>query len=189
MFFVRRPSAGYLARLVADQDTCELTYAEPGATAGEMPPGYHHDRWKADLGRYDDARFARLADAIAHWQIQLGAGLSVFPAEPVRPGLTFALSFRLPAGWVAAAGRVVYVTSQPDRRGFAYGTLPGHPERGEEAFHLVRDDSRMLLEIVAFSRPQHPLARLGAPVARRLQAQTNRAYLAGMRAAAAGDRS
>ena len=35
--------------------------------------------------------------------------------------------------------RVVYVVDEPDRRGFAYGTLPGHPESGEELF-LVRYD-------------------------------------------------
>jgi uncharacterized protein (UPF0548 family) len=28
--------------------------------------------------------------------------------------------------------RVVYVLDEPERRGFAYGTLPGHPESGEE---------------------------------------------------------
>jgi uncharacterized protein (UPF0548 family) len=185
MFSARRPSADQLARLVAGQGGRELNYAEHGATAGELPAGYHHDRWDADLGRYDEAEFTRLADAIGNWQVQLGAGMTVYPAEPARPGLTFALALPLPAGWATAAGRVVYVTSEPGRRGFAYGTLPGHPERGEEAFHLVRSDSRMLLEIVAFSRPAHPLARLGAPVARALQARANRAYLAGMRAAAA----
>jgi uncharacterized protein (UPF0548 family) len=185
MFSARRPSADQLARLVAGQGARELTYAEHGATAAELPPGYHHDRWRADLGRYDEAGFTRLADAIERWQVQLGAGMTVYPAEPVRPGLTFALALPLPAGWVTAAGRVVYVTSEPGRRGFAYGTLPGHPERGEEAFHLVRRDSRTLLEIVAFSRPAHPLARLGTPVARALQARTNRAYVAGMHAAAA----
>jgi uncharacterized protein (UPF0548 family) len=41
---------------------------------------------------------------------------------------------------VAAPWRVVYVTDEPDRFGFGFGcgTRPGHPEAGEEAFHLVR---------------------------------------------------
>lgn len=30
--------------------------------------------------------------------------------------------------------RVVYTVTESRRRGFAYGTLPGHPECGEEAF-------------------------------------------------------
>ena len=182
MFCLRTPSAGYLARIAAQQDPLGLTYAEHGATAGQLPPGYHHDRWQADLGSFDETTFARLAGAIEHWQFQLGAGMTIYPAEPVRPGLTFVLAIALPAGFATAAGRVVYVTREPRRRGFAYGTLPGHPERGEEAFHLSTDGSRMLLEIVAFSRPRHPLARLGAPVARGLQKRINRSYLAGMRA-------
>ena len=42
-------------------------------------------------------------------------------------------------GPVQAPCRVVYVVDEPDRRGFAYGTLPGHAESGEELF-LVRYD-------------------------------------------------
>ncbi|HEV8560641.1 MAG TPA: DUF1990 family protein [Actinophytocola sp.] len=37
-----------------------------------------------------------------------------------------------------APGRVVHVVEEEHRRGFAYGTLPGHPECGEEAFLLER---------------------------------------------------
>jgi uncharacterized protein (UPF0548 family) len=80
---------------------------------------------------------------------------------------------------------VVYVTTEPDRRGFAYGTLPGHPECGEEAFHLVRQGSSVLFRVRAFSRPRHPLARLGAPVTRAMQRRTNHRYLEVMRQEAA----
>ena len=44
-------------------------------------------------------------------------------------------------GPVTAPCRVVYVVDEPDRRGFAYGTLTGHPESGEELF-TVRHDRR-----------------------------------------------
>jgi len=182
MLSLRQPSAAHLARLAAAAETSELTYPELGATARPLPGGYQHGRWETDLGPYDEARFGRLADAMERWQIQLSAGLAVWPAGPVRPGLTFALALPLPAGWALAAGRVVYVTSEPGRRGFAYGTLPRHPECGEEAFHLVRAGGRLRLEIVSFSRPQHPLARLGAPAARALQRRANEAYLTGMQA-------
>ena len=98
--------------------------------------------------------------------------------------MTFALWFRLPGAYATAAGRVVYVTSEPGRAGFAYGTLPAHPERGEEAFHLVRQGDRLLFRVRAFSQPRHPLARLGAPVSRILQVRVNQAYLKTMREAA-----
>jgi uncharacterized protein (UPF0548 family) len=76
----------------------------------------------------------------------------------------------------------VYVTDEADRFGFAYGTLTGHPEQGEEAFHVERTDSGARFTIVAFSRPAHPLALIGRPFARRLQTSTTQRHLAGLRA-------
>jgi uncharacterized protein (UPF0548 family) len=187
MFSLRKPSAAALSRLVDDQDGRELTYAEHGATQGAMPPGYHHDEWEAELGRFRVDDFDRLADALTDWLVQRQSGITIFPDQPVRPGLTFALWFRLPIGYATATGRVVYVTDEPDRRGFAYGTLSDHPERGEEAFHLLRRGSQLVFNVRAFSRPAHPLARLGAPVSRALQVRMNRAYLSAMREAAGAD--
>jgi uncharacterized protein (UPF0548 family) len=185
MFSLHRPSSDELAQVVARQADCELSYAEHGATDAAMPAGYQHDHWEADLGSFDDATFDRLAAALARWQVQRGAGLTVYPADAVRPGLTFAFCFRLSAVYVTAAARVVYVTSEPGRRGFAYGTLPQHPEQGEEAFHVVRDGSRIVFRVTAFSRPGHPLVRLGAPMGRLIQLRMNKAYLLAMRQAAA----
>jgi uncharacterized protein (UPF0548 family) len=181
VFSLRKPSAEALARLVADQAGRELTYSEHGATAtatsGEGPPGYRHDQWRVDLGEFTQERFDRLAQALLDWRIQRGSGLAIFPAEAVRPGLHFALSFRAGIVYVIATGRVVYVTSEPGRSGFAYGTLPAHPEQGEEAFHVEKDGSRLVFRVVAFSRPRDPLAKLGAPVSRALQWQMNQRYL------------
>lgn len=187
MFTLRQPAA---AALAGRQQARELTYDGHGATAGPAaaaPAGYRRDRWAADLGAAPGPeRFDRLAEKLLGWQVQRGAGMMIVPDVPARPGLTFALAFRLPAGaWVTGAGRVVYVTAEPGRRGFAYGTLPAHPERGEEAFHLVSDGGRLRFEITAFSRPGHPAARLGTPVTRLVQLRMNRAYLAAMTAAAA----
>jgi uncharacterized protein (UPF0548 family) len=74
--------------------------------------------------------------------------------------------------------RVVYVIDEPDRQGFAYGTLPGHPESGEEAFVLHREaGNRVRFVITAFSRPATRLAKLGAPVSRQLQHFMTSRYL------------
>ena len=81
--------------------------------------------------------------------------------------------------WWANAARIVYVvddrTSSPNsvtmRFGFAYGTLPGHVEMGEELFLVEwnRVSDAVTYRILAFSRPRHLLARLGQPLVRRLQ--------------------
>ena len=63
---------------------------------------------------------------------------------------------RIPIGPVrfTAPARVVYVVDEPNRVGFAYGTLPGHPEDGEEAFVVDRKgDGSVWITITAFSRP------------------------------------
>jgi uncharacterized protein (UPF0548 family) len=91
--------------------------------------------------------------------------------ELVRPGDTAVLllgwrglSFRIPV-------RVVYVVDDPNRRGFAYGTLKGHPKRGEKAFVVERrDDDSVWLVIRAFSRPANLLWRVGYPALRLMQA-------------------
>jgi uncharacterized protein (UPF0548 family) len=185
MFSVRPPSPAELPHVAARQADCPLTYAERGASHASRPAGYRNDRWETDLGGFDQATFDRLGEAVCQWQAQRGAGLTVYPAQAARPGLTFALSFRLAGVYVTAAARVVYLTSEPGRRGFAYGTLPQHPEQGEEAFHVVQDGSRMLFRITAFSRPAHPLARGGAPFTRLAQVRMTKAYLRAMRAVAA----
>lgn len=185
VFSLREPSAEDLATLVREQTAHGvLSYTEVGATAGPLPPGYRHDRWHTDLGPDDDDRFSRVSSALRNWQPQRGAGLRIYPDEPVQPNATFALVLRVGFGFATAAGRIVYIIDQPDRYGFAYGTLAAHPERGEESFAVVRGNGRVGFEIVAFSRPRHPLARIGSPVTRTFQRRVTRSYLNSMQAAA-----
>ncbi len=72
---------------------------------------------------------------------------------------------------------MVYVVSEPDRRGFAYGTLPGHPERGEELFLVERQDGSTYAEVRSFSRPGRWFSRLGLPVVRWVQRRYVERYL------------
>jgi len=178
VFSLIRPSAGALGDLVLGQAACELTYREVGASAGTMPLGYRHDRWEIDLGAFDEDTFRRLA-----------AGFTIAPGGPITAGLTFALVVPLPVGYVTGVGRVICVTDQPEDYGFVYGTLPAHPEQGEEAFHVARHGGRLVLTVIAFSRPRHPAARLGGPLTRALQLRANRSYLRAMRRAAAPESS
>jgi uncharacterized protein (UPF0548 family) len=83
-----------------------------------------------------------------------------------------------------AACRIVRVVDEPGRYGFAYGTLPEHPEEGEERFVVTRDehDGMVVFEVVAFSRPHDLLTKLGGPVPRAIQTRATARYLEGMRA-------
>lgn len=63
-----------------------------------------------------------------------------------------------------------------------YGTLPGHVESGEEAFAVHIDPQGLVTaRCVAFSRHAWWAARLGSPVARRVQKMITRKYVRGMR--------
>lgn len=154
-----------------------FSYPEVGATARRpFPAGYRADSFVVDLG--EGASFERAVDGLRHWVPQRGAGARVAPADaPVVEGTTVVVALSFPLLTIAAPCRVVYVTDEPDRFGYAYGTLEGHPERGEESFHVVRDEAGIRFEIHAFSRPVHPLARLGSPVARLLQHRVTTRYL------------
>jgi uncharacterized protein (UPF0548 family) len=79
---------------------------------------------------------------------------------------------------VKAPIRVVYLVDEQGRRGFAYGTLPGHPESGEESFVVEhRSDDSVWIVIRAFSRPSTWFYWLGYPVLRFMQARATRQYL------------
>lgn len=152
-----------------------FTYPEVGATAGELPAGYHQVRARAPIGVGRD-RFEAAADTLLCWGMQRGAGLRVqATAERAEPG-TDVLG-RL--GPIAVPCRVVYVVDEPDLRGFAYGTLPGHPESGEERFCVRHDPATdtVYAEITAFSRPARWWSRLGRPVTMLAQKLATRRYL------------
>jgi hypothetical protein len=70
------------------------------------------------------------------------------------------------------------VIDEPQRKGFAYGTLPGHPELGEESFIVsISDEGVVWFDIVAFSKPARWFAKLGNPLLRFLQQHVTWKYL------------
>ncbi len=78
---------------------------------------------------------------------------------------------------IQAPVEVVYLMDEPDRQGFAYGTLPGHPECGEERFVIVRSGLAVRAEIDAFSQPAVWFMRAAGPVGRLVQRVVTDRYL------------
>ncbi|WZH38035.1 MAG: DUF1990 domain-containing protein [Microbacterium enclense] len=155
-----------------------LTYDEVGATAGEMPAGYHHVRGRRMIG-HGRRDFERAADALLAGEAQRRAGARIEMSEtPLRAGSRVTmrlglgiLSFRIPC-------LVVWAERSETTAGFAYGTLPGHPERGEERFTVtLRPSGEVVFEVAAFSRPGRWFTRVGAPLGRLVQAWMTRRYL------------
>ena len=183
MIIVRRPSAQRSQNLLDDQRDAPLTYAHAGGTRDDpMPAGYVHDRYEIDLGT-GEAAFAKACDGLRQWACHAGARIAVYPETPeLKTGNVLVMSLPARGFWVLAACRIVYVIDEANRFGFAYGTLPAHPEEGEEAFMVERgDDDRVVLRIIVFSKPRDLLARLGRRSGRRLQVATTKRFLRGLR--------
>ncbi len=172
-------SDGALSRSEVEQlRRATPSYAAVGGTKGALPAGYHHLDRRVVIGA-GVTRFHEAVERLLGWEMHRRAGLSVRPSSD-RIGDGVVAVLRLGWGPVAvdAPVRVVYVVDEARRRGFAYGTLPGHPESGEEAFVVeLGDDDAVVFRIRAFSRPASVLARLGGPLGRAVQAWVTRRYL------------
>jgi uncharacterized protein (UPF0548 family) len=163
-----------------------LTYDAVGtARSGQVPTGFRGAHRVAVVGS-GRADFERAADAVLGWGAQRGAGLRVRATGPSStPGTVVVLTAGLPRLGYDIPCRVVWGQADGDERGFAYGTLPGHPESGEECF-LVRltPDGEVVFEIRVFFRLSSPMARLAGPLALVLQRLATERYVAAVRRAA-----
>ncbi|MBP7779718.1 MAG: DUF1990 domain-containing protein [Acidobacteria bacterium] len=176
---LRKPSAAMLGAFLTTQAGVAFSYAAVGATAATPPAGYVVDRTRINLGA-GEAAFLAARAALERWhQFQLG-WVYAWPIDaPLEPGTIVAVSGRAAGLWWLGACRIVYTVDEGDpvrRFGFAYGTLPSHVEQGEERF-LVEWDShtdRVSYDVLAFSRPNHLVIRLGAPFVRRSQRRFGR---------------
>jgi uncharacterized protein (UPF0548 family) len=178
---------GLLRRATLDQlADAPFSYPEVGATRdGELPAGYDHLERTAVVGT-GRATFERAARAVFDWRAQRGAGLRVRASGPASsPGTVVLMTAGLHRVGLDIPCRVVWVVDEPDRRGFAYGSLPGHPESGEESFVVsLRPCNDVVYQLRAFSKLATPLSRLGGPVSHRLQSLALDRYVAAIRAAA-----
>lgn len=154
------------------------SYPDPGVTRDKPAGGRWSVDRRAELGAGNQV-WDSAVHGLRHWQVQLGAGLGVAASAPaVAAGEVVVLRLGPPGIGLRAPCRVVYVVDEPRRQGFGYGTLPGHPESGEEAFELtLGQDDTVSLTITAASRPATLLARLGGPITRAVQHAVISRYL------------
>jgi uncharacterized protein (UPF0548 family) len=191
MFLHRKPSEEVVRQFIASQQDLPFSYAQLGATRsqpGNVHGGYTIDHNRIKLGQGQET-YERAMSALRSWQqFDLGWVTVVPPGEPLEVGTAVAVLAKVFGCWSLNAARIVYVIdegqAQRTRFGFAYGTLPDHVERGEERFTVEwHADDSVWYDIYAFSRPKHPLARIGFPITRMLQKRFVRDSLAIMKAA------
>lgn len=167
-----------------------FTYAPVGGTRepGAPPDGYRAVRERRRVGG-TEADLEAAAAFVLGFGMQRALGLDPVAVSPVAvEGVTVVLTAGVGPLRLRAPTRVVYVVDEPDRRGFAYGTLPGHPESGEELFLVERTAEGVVAEVRAFSRPAWGLLRAAGPAGRLAQRLAARRYLAACARACAAAR-
>lgn len=148
-----------------------LTYPETGATRlGPLPDGYHHLHHTARIGR-GRAAFEAAGAAVTTWRMHRLSGARVRTrAERAEPGARVEVSAGIGPLRLSVPCEVIWTAYEKDRTGFAYGTLAGHPECGEESFLVdIRDDGSVWFTVMAFSRPAAWYTRLAGPIGPVLQ--------------------
>ena len=172
-------SAGERAALLQQAKDAEVTYDHVGSTLDPL-------RWDGPavrthrlyVGRGAEA-FAAARTALQTWVPQRSIGCDLGEnLQVVAQDETVLLVLRRGPFHVIVPNRIVAVVDEPRRFAFAYGTLPGHPERGEESFsveHLADDSVEATIRVEAGTGT--PAARLVAPLVLRFQAEALRRYL------------
>ena len=164
-----------------------LTYACVGATDPVAErwtvrtSGFLRHESAVVLGRgaetWDDA-----VDRVLRWGVKTASGFEVEPSGPVEVGDDCRVTFAVGPFEVAEPVRVVRVCREPDRVGFAYGTLTGHPVSGEEAFVVSRDETGVVrLTLRSLTRPARSPWALAFPVLLLVQLVVRRRYRRALR--------
>ena len=186
MRLLRKPTQREIKTFLNLQRTNAFSYPAVHGTQAAPPVDFDVDRNRALLGHGEDV-FNAACEALRQWRMFPAGWTELVPTDAVqREGETLVMLARCFGTWWLNSCRIVYNFDEriPHRRfGFAYGTLPGHVECGEERFTIEWDeDDQVWYELYSFSRPRHWLARLFYPLARRLQKKFVRQSLAQMQA-------
>ncbi|WBU38936.1 DUF1990 family protein [Homoserinibacter sp. YIM 151385] len=178
-----------------------LPYPRAGATRdaeilSDPPRGFRARERRAAIGS-GEAHWELARRQVLSWGVKELAGFGVLTDSRVdgrvSPGDPAELRYPVLGMTLREPVQVVWVEDARRRAGFGYGTMPGHPLRGEEAFLLEwGEDDVVRLTVRSFSRPAGLWRLLALPL-RLAQRGMTRRYLRrlarSMRDGSAGDRS
>jgi len=167
MIRLQKPSSAEITHLLASWQDQPLSYAHRGGVESPPEKGFIVDEHRVCLGQGAET-FVTACHALDGWRMfPTWAEVSRLRERQQVPGDLVAMVTRICGLWWVNPCRVLRRCDAPGRHGFVYGTLPEHTECGEEMFAVeMNEDGRVWYVIRAFSRPRHPLAWLGFPLAR-----------------------
>lgn len=165
------------------------------SATGDLAAGWREDRYAGIARDAGPSGFERARERILRY--------TFFPPDRVTgtvdasdgvvaPGATIVQRIRVGLVGFESGTRVVSLADGADEAGlrsvrFSYATLVGHPEAGIATFAATEmGDGDVAITIVTRSRAQAWWARLGWPLTRHLQLETNRRVVARLVAIAEG---
>lgn len=171
MLFFSKPTPVPMRDFIEVEKNRLFSYPETGHTRHENHvSGYDNDFNFIELGQGETV-WQAAKEAIRRWKMFPVHWACIFPdGTPIREGETVAMSAQVLGLWWLNSCRIVYVIENERQFGFAYGTLPGHVERGEELFLVEKTtEGKVRYVLKAFSRPRFWMARLGYLLVRQYQ--------------------
>ncbi len=174
MFLIQKPDEATVTRFLESLATSKLSYESPGLSS-LSPAGFNIDGHRVKIGS-GESLYESAKAAVDTWLMFPPGWVDVRPVgASSEVGTNVAVLARHLGFWSLNGCRVVLRLDNAEglRHGFAYGTLQEHAECGEEAFLVELDpaDDSVWYSIRAVSKPRAALARVGSPVARRLQSR------------------
>ncbi len=183
LIYFKRPPDHVIYERLRETIGTAFTYDAVGGTEGEVPPGYFKTSCKGEVGRGQET-FERARTALRALEPFRLKWVEFIPERGLRVGARVCVVSSQLGFWAVNLSRIVYLVDEPDRFGFAVGTLTRHLARGEERFMVTRDANDVVrFEVFSFSRPAHWLFWVGFPVARFFQRQFVRACVRRMQEA------
>ena len=158
MFCFAKPTVQAIEAFIDKSQNSELSYVDVGATRdASAPANYTVDHNRIQIGQGDrDWQVAK--QAIRDWKMFDLCWVELHKANTaIEVGQIVAVLISHFGFYSLNAARIVYVIDEPNRFGFAYGTLTDHGESGEERFIVERDaeDDGIHYDLYAFSNPNH----------------------------------
>ena len=166
------------------------TYPAVGLTCvadekwSDKPVGFRSYEHTVCIG-HGDEHWRLATAAVLCWGVKSRSGFAVLPASGTDVRVAEGRDYTL----VASAGpfrvrepvRVVSVIDRSDRCGFAYGTRPGHPVSGEEAFIVHRRHDGVWFTLRSLTRSGRGRWRFAFPATLLAQRWYRRRYTRAMR--------
>ncbi len=169
-------------RLLEDARAAAPTYEHVGSTLDPGAWPHRSVRTRSRVVGHGRGAFELAAGRLGAWAPQRHLGAEVVPERAViEAGTTALVALRLGLVALVVPVRVVDVIDEPDRFAWAYGTLPGHVERGEEGFEVrLADDGEVTASVSLDAVPAGGVAALVPPATAAAQHLAVSRYLAAL---------